>query len=96
MITRTCPLGHECDSCLWEVTMRGHHPQTGAEVDRKTCAMAAIPVLLIENSAQQRATAAAVESARNESVRDRQTLFQVLSDRPGEHLLGCLEVSSHE
>ena len=38
-----------------------------------------IPILMIENSQQQRHTAAAVESFRNESVRQNDTITQVLA-----------------
>jgi hypothetical protein len=50
--------------------VRGQHPQTGQEVDEWNCAMTWLPVLLIENSKQQRQTGAAVESFRNETVRN--------------------------
>lgn len=49
--------------------VRGKHPQTGEEVDEWNCAMTWLPVLLIENSQQQRQTGAAVESFRNEVVK---------------------------
>ena len=66
---RSCPLGHECHKCLWQVTLRGTNPQTGQEIDRVDCALVSIPLLLIENSQQQRSTGAAIESFRNEMVR---------------------------
>ena len=56
--------------CSWFTLVRGHHPQTGQEVDEWGCAMTWLPVLLIENSQQQRQTGAAVESFRNEVVRN--------------------------
>ena len=40
------------------------------DVDEWGCAVTWLPMLLIENSQMQRQTSAAVESARNESVRD--------------------------
>ena len=49
--------------------MRGNNPNTGEEVDEWACSMAWLPILLIENSQQQRSTGAAVESFRNEMVR---------------------------
>jgi hypothetical protein len=42
------------------------NPNTGEQVDDWGCAIAWLPVLLIENSQQQRQTGAAVESLRNE------------------------------
>ena len=44
----------------------GTHPNTGAETEEWGCAMAWLPVLLIENAQQSRQTGAAVESFRNE------------------------------
>ena len=68
-----CPLiGEECMKlkCEWFTQVRGKNPNTGEEVDEWGCAVTWLPMLLIENSQQQRQTGAAVESARNESVRD--------------------------
>lgn len=62
---KTCPLGHTCDKCKWMIRMRGTNPNTGQEVDQDDCAIAWMPILLLENSQQQRQTAAAVESTRN-------------------------------
>lgn len=78
-IEHNCPMaGFEpCRQmkCAWFVQMRGAHPQTGEDVDEWGCAVAWLPVLLIENAQQQRQTGAAVESFRNEVV---QTGHQVL------------------
>ena len=68
-----CPLiGEECMQlkCAWFTHIRGNNPQTGMDVDEWGCAVTWLPMLMIENSQQQRQTAAAVESARNENVRD--------------------------
>ncbi len=54
--------------CSWFTQVRGKNPQTGADVDEWSCAITWLPVLLIENSQQQRQTGAAVESFRNEMV----------------------------
>ena len=66
-----CPLiKKDCiqTKCAWFTQVRGTHPQTGQEVDEWGCAISWMPVLLIENSQQQRHTGAAVESFRNEMV----------------------------
>jgi hypothetical protein len=66
-----CPLvKEECLGlkCSWFTQIRGSNPNTGADVDEWACAIAWMPVLLIENSQQQRQTGAAVESFRNEMV----------------------------
>ena len=68
-----CPLiGEECMQlkCEWFTEVRGKSPQTGEDINEWGCAVTWLPMLLIENSQQQRQTAAAVESARNETVRD--------------------------
>jgi len=54
--------------CAWFVQLRGTNPNTGQDIDEWGCAMAWQPILMIENSQQQRQTAAAVESFRNEVV----------------------------
>lgn len=69
MTVKTCPLGHSCDKCLWHTKLRGQNPQTGQEMDSEGCAIAFLPILLIENSQQQRQTSMAVESTRNELVK---------------------------
>jgi hypothetical protein len=55
--------------CAWFTQIRGTNPNTGAEVDEWGCAVAWLPMLLIENAQQSRQTGAAIESFRNEMVR---------------------------
>ena len=64
--------------CAWFTKVRGHNPNTGKEVDEWSCAITWLPVLLIENSQQQRSTGAAVESFRNEMVKANESSQQVL------------------
>ena len=67
-----CPLiGKDCIGlqCSWFTQVRGMHPQTGEETDEYGCAVTWLPLMLIENSGQQRRTGAAVESFRNEIVK---------------------------
>ena len=52
--------------------IRGMDPNTGQDIDHWGCAVGWMPTLLIENSQQQRQTGAAVESFRNETVRESQ------------------------
>lgn len=77
-----CPLnGFEpCKEleCAWFMKIVGTNPNTGKEIDEWGCSMAWMPVLLIENSQQQRQTGAAVESFRNEMVKANETSNQVL------------------
>ena len=62
--------------CSWFMLVRGKHPQTGQDVDEWGCAITWLPVLLIENSQQQRQTGAAVESFRNEVVKSAEDVTQ--------------------
>jgi hypothetical protein len=55
--------------CSWFTQIRGVNPNTGEPVDEWGCAITWMPILLIENSQQQRQTGAAVESFRNEVVK---------------------------
>jgi len=77
-----CPLNgfQSCKTldCAWFMSIRGKNPNTGEDVDEWGCAMAWLPVLMIENSQQQRQTGAAVESFRNEMVRANDTGQQML------------------
>jgi len=60
--------------CSWMTQVRGTNPNTGADVDEWRCAVQWLPMLLIENSQQQRQTGAAVESFRNEVVKGNQSM----------------------
>ena len=64
--------------CAWFMKVRGNNPNTGEEIDDYGCSVAWLPVLMIENSQQQRQTGAAVESFRNEMVRSNEVSQQVL------------------
>jgi len=64
--------------CAWFMKVRGNNPNTGEEIDDYGCAIAWMPVLMIENSQQQRQTGAAVESFRNEMVKANDVSQQVL------------------
>ena len=76
-----CPLiKKDCieNKCQWYCQVRGMNPNTGEPVDEWQCAVNLLPILLIENSQQQRSTGAAVESFRNETVKNSQVLNEVL------------------
>jgi hypothetical protein len=67
-----CPIiKEECVGlkCAFFTKVEGYDMNTGNRVDEWNCAVAWIPMLLIENSGQQRQTGAAVESFRNEMVK---------------------------
>lgn len=72
-MAKTCPLiGDPCmeHGCEWYQHLVGKNPQTGADQDEWGCAIKWLPLLLIENSQQQRQTGAAVEDFRNATVRN--------------------------
>jgi len=64
--------------CAWFTKVIGIDMNTGKEVDEYQCAIAWMPMLLVENSGQQRQTGAAVESFRNEMVKANEVSQQVL------------------
>lgn len=77
-----CPLTKkECIGikCSWFTQLRGTNPNTGDPVDEGGCAVAWLPVLIVDNSQQQRKTGAAVESFRNEMVRANDAMPPALS-----------------
>ena len=78
-----CPLnGFEpCKQldCGWFIKLRGMDPNTGEDIDEWGCAIAWMPMLMIENSQQQRQTGAAVESFRNEMVKANESSQQLLA-----------------
>jgi len=76
-----CPLlKKECIGldCAWFMKIEGYDMNTGNRVDEWNCAIAMLPMLLIENSGQQRQTGAAVESFRNEMVKSNEASQQIL------------------
>jgi hypothetical protein len=81
---KVCPFHNKymskvCSTCAMWVKIRGANPNTGQEVDGGNCAIAWQPLLLMENSQMQRQTGAAVESFRNEMVRQSGAIPSVMS-----------------
>jgi len=85
-IESNCPLDKNEDGefnpcrqtkCGWFVKLRGTH--NGSEIDEYGCAMAWLPILLVENAQQSRQTGAAVESFRNQVDDARKAL---MSEQP--------------
>ena len=62
------------------IQVRGTNPNTGQEVDEWDCSIKWLPMLLIENSQQQRQTGAAVESFRNEMVKANVSMLNSLPE----------------
>lgn len=93
-----CPLiKKDCieNKCEWYCQVRGVNPNTGEPVDEWQCAINLLPILLIENSQQQRSTSAAVESFRNETVKQSGVLNQVLAHAVNQQaMLSAVEEAS--
>jgi hypothetical protein len=66
--------------CAWFIKVCGHNPNTGESTEDWGCAVAWMPLLMIENSQQQRSTGAAVESFRNEMVKTNEQSLKVLAN----------------
>jgi hypothetical protein len=77
-----CPLNkfEPCKlwDCSWFIEVKGKHPQTGTDMNEWGCAVAWLPVMMIDNSKQQHSTASAVESFRNEMVKANEVSQRVL------------------
>lgn len=70
---QVCPLHQKdvskvCHKCPWFTRIIGKNPQSEEFVDNWHCAIAVLPMLMVENSQQARATGAAIESFRNSTV----------------------------
>lgn len=65
-------------TCAWYTRVQGYDMNSGNQVDSYECAISWLPMLLIENSGQQRQTGAAVESFRNEMVKANEVNTQLL------------------
>ena len=82
--TKTCPIPvngkrkpcikHECH---WFIQLQGTNPNTGQPTDEWGCAVAWLPVLLIESAKETRQAAAAIESFRNEMVKPNPALLVI-------------------
>jgi|TARA_E500000318_G_scaffold12143_1_gene11113 hypothetical protein len=71
-VKQNCPMDkfNPCRQfdCAWFMKISGTNPNDGQPTEEWGCAVAWLPVLLIENAQQSRQTGAAVESFRNEMV----------------------------
>jgi hypothetical protein len=64
--TEMCPLWKRkmklvCHNCSWWTHLRGKHPQGEEILDQWGCAIAWMPMLMVENSQMQRQTGASVD-----------------------------------
>ena len=76
-----CPLvKKDCveHKCAWYTHIQGMDPNTGQSVDHWQCAISWMPMLMIENSQQQRSTSSAVESFRNSMIKANESNQEML------------------
>lgn len=78
--------------CAWFVKLQGTDPNTGNPIDEYGCAVAWMPVMLIENAQQSRQTGSAVESFRNEMVRQNEQSHDLLTKIQKPNLIDLIEV----
>lgn len=91
VIIGDCPLGAKCEEvktvnekqvlvrCPWYTKVAGTNVNTGKESEDWGCAIAWMPMLMINTANESRKGVAAIESFRNETVRDAEKTRQVLS-----------------
>lgn len=78
-------------ACAWYTQVMGTHPQTGAQVADFGCAVAWMPVLLIEASQQMRQAGASVDKLTNEVLHEgdrTRGLFAQIADQRQKLLRG--------
>ena len=68
-----CPLHKKdtstvCHKCPWWTRVIGKNPQSEEMIDDWRCAVALLPMLLVENAQQTRQLGAATESMRNDLI----------------------------
>jgi hypothetical protein len=78
--------------CAWFVKLAGTDPNTGKQIDEFGCAVAWLPLMLIENAQQSRQTGAAVESFRNEMVKQNEQSHDLLARIQKPTLIDLVEV----
>jgi hypothetical protein len=95
-IKDNCPLNSfkPCKKldCAWFVKLAGTDPNTGKQIDEFGCAVAWLPIMLIENAQQSRQTGSAVESFRNEMVRQSEQSHELLTKIQKPNLIDLIEV----
>lgn len=76
---RTCPLGHTCSACLWEVEVQKQHTVTGELSVTKSCALPELVQAQVAVYQAQHSTGAAIEDFRNRMVDGNRQLAQLVT-----------------
>ena len=77
------PQSEVCHKCALWTLVRGKDPQSNEEFNEWRCSLAWLPVMIIEAAQQSRQTGAAVESFRNEMVRQNLMIMENQQKRIG-------------
>lgn len=80
------PVSGEKLKCVEWIKLGGMDPQTGQPIDHWMCARVALPMLLVENSNQQRQVAKSVDKVANQVNKQRAEFIGALPDEAREHL----------
>lgn len=91
VIIGECPLGAKCEEaktvngkqvlvrCPWYTKVAGTNVNTGKESEDWGCAIAWMPALMVNSANESRRSTAAIESFRNETVKESELTRQVLA-----------------
>lgn len=71
-----------CQNCPAWIHIQGTNPQTGVPEDYWNCADALVPILLMDNTQKQIETGAAIESFRNEVVKQNDLIIAAAAGIP--------------
>src|SRR5262245_23388052 len=66
-------------NCRLYIQIKGHNPNTGEQMNKWGCSFEFLPMLLIENSQQQRHTAASVDKFHNDNAAVNQVAIEALN-----------------
>ena len=84
---KSCPLGSKCEeikgdvlyTCHWYIELKGKNPQTDEVINEKGCAMAWLPILMIENSSHNILTTQAVYNLRDETIKRQEEAMSLIN-----------------
>lgn len=66
--SKSCPLGHVCEACLWQIEITRVNDMTGDQKTFSTCAVRELPLLLEQTWREQNRTTRGVEDFRDRMV----------------------------
>ena len=88
-IETTCPLGSTCEEikdgkihrCAWYTKVIGKDPQSDKDIENWACAMAWMPMLMVEMSQTNRGQTSTLESFRNETIQQQENFNELYKQR---------------